>query len=121
MNIKIKDLIVKVKNKTVINGLNLNIKPGEIHVIMGPNGVGKSTLSRVIMGDSSYKVVSGDILVNSTSILDLTTDERARLGIFLSFQNPIDIEGVTEDQRNEILNGAIDNFQKYLFGENLIE
>lgn len=98
MHIKIKDLIVKVKNKTVLNGLNLDINPGEIHVIMGPNGVGKSTLSRVIMGDSSYKVVSGDILVNNKSILDLSTDERARLGIFLSFQNPTSIEGVTNQE-----------------------
>ena len=98
MDIKIKDLVVKVKNKTVLDGLNLNINSGETHVIMGPNGVGKSTLSKVIMGDSSYKVVSGDILVNGNSILDLTTDERARLGIFLSFQNPLDIEGVTNQE-----------------------
>lgn len=98
MDIKIKDLVVKVKNKTVLDGLNLNINSGETHVIMGPNGVGKSTLSKVIMGDSSYKVVSGDILVNGNSILNLTTDERARLGIFLSFQNPLDIEGVTNQE-----------------------
>lgn len=98
MDIKIKDLVVKVKNKTVLDGLNLDINSGETHVIMGPNGVGKSTLSKVIMGDSSYKVVSGDILVNGNSILDLTTDERARLGIFLSFQNPLDIEGVTNQE-----------------------
>ena len=98
MFIKIKDLVVKVKNKTVLDGLNLNINSGETHVIMGPNGVGKSTLSKVIMGDSSYKVVAGDILVNGNSILDLTTDERARLGIFLSFQNPLDIEGVTNQE-----------------------
>lgn len=98
MDIKIKDLVVKVKNKTVLDGLNLDINSGETHVIMGPNGVGKSTLSKVIMGDSSYKVVSGDILVNGNSILNLTTDERARLGIFLSFQNPLDIEGVTNQE-----------------------
>lgn len=98
MDIKIKDLVVKVKNKTVLDGLNLDINSGETHVIMGPNGVGKSTLSKVIMGDSSYKVVSGDILVNGNSILDLTTDERARFGIFLSFQNPLDIEGVTNQE-----------------------
>src|SRR5574344_1904685 len=65
---------------------------------MGPNGVGKSTLSKVIMGDPSYKVVSGDILVDDSSILSLSVDERARLGIFLSFQNPIDVEGVTNQE-----------------------
>ena len=114
MNIKIKDLVVKVKNKIVLDGLNLNIKPGEIHVIMGPNGVGNSTLSRVIMGDSSYKVVSGDILVNNKSILKLTTDERARLGIFLSFQNPISIEGVTNQEFLKMANLILMNV-KWLF------
>ena len=98
MDIKIKNLTVKVKEKTVLEKLNLNIKAGEIHVIMGPNGVGKSTLSNVIMGSSLYEIISGDILVDDKSILKLTTDERARLGIFLSFQNPIDIEGVTNQE-----------------------
>lgn len=98
MDIEIKDLTVKVKEKTVLNNLNLTIKKGETHVIMGPNGVGKSTLSNVIMGSPSYEVISGDILVNNKSILGLTTDERARLGIFLSFQNPIDVEGVTNQE-----------------------
>ena len=104
MDIKIKDLTVKVGNKTVLNKLSLNIKSGEVHAIMGPNGVGKSTLSKVIMGDPVYKVVSGDILVNDKSILELSVDERARLGIFLSFQNPIDIEGVTN---SEFLKNAV--------------
>ena len=109
MDIKIKDLTVKVSNKTVLNRLNLNIKQGEVHAIMGPNGVGKSTLSKVIMGDPSYKVISGDILVNNKSILDLSVDERARLGIFLSFQNPIDIQGVTN---SEFLKMAINSGRK---------
>lgn len=95
MDLEIKDLTVKIKNKTVLDKLNLNIGAGETHAIMGPNGVGKSTLSKVIMGSPLYEVVSGDILVEGSSILNLSTDERARLGIFLSFQNPIDIEGVT--------------------------
>lgn len=98
MDIEIKDLTVKIKDKIVLNKFNLHIKPNEIHVIMGPNGVGKSTLSKVIMGSPSYKVVSGDILVEGKSILNLTTDERARLGLFLSFQNPIGIEGVTNQE-----------------------
>lgn len=98
MNIEIKNLVVKIKDKFVLNDFNLNIKKGEVHVIMGPNGVGKSTLSKVIMGSPEYEVVSGDILVDGKSILSLTTDERARLGIFLSFQNPIDVEGVTNQE-----------------------
>jgi len=98
MNIEIKNLVVKIKDKIVLNDFNLNIKKGEVHVIMGPNGVGKSTLSKVIMGSPDYDVVSGDILVDGKSILSLTTDERARLGIFLSFQNPIDVEGVTNQE-----------------------
>lgn len=98
MDIEIKDLTVKVKEKTVLDNFSLSIKEGETHVIMGPNGVGKSTLSKVIMGSSLYEVVSGDILVNNESILSLSTDERARLGIFLSFQNPIDVEGVTNSE-----------------------
>ena len=98
MNIEIKDLTVKVNEKIVLNKFNLNIKKGEIHVIMGPNGVGKSTLSKVLLNDPSYEVISGDILVDNKSILGLSTDERARLGMFLSFQNPIDIEGVTNQE-----------------------
>lgn len=98
MHIEIKDLEVLVNNKKVLNKLNLSINPGEIHVIMGPNGVGKSTLSKVLMGSEDYKVESGDILVDNKSIKDLETDERAKLGMFLSFQNPIDIEGVTNSE-----------------------
>ena len=106
MDIEIKDLTVEVDKKTVLDKLNLNIKKGEIHALMGPNGVGKSTLSKVIMGDDSYKVKSGDILCNNKSILSLDTSERARLGIFLQFQNPISIEGVTN---GEFLKQAINS------------
>ena len=109
MNIEIKDLTVKVNEKIVLNKFNLNIKKGEIHVIMGPNGVGKSTLSKVLLNDPSYEVVSGDILVDNKSILGLSTDERARLGMFLSFQNPIDIEGITNQ---EFLKMAINSRRK---------
>lgn len=104
--LQIKDLEVKIKEKTVLKNFNLDIPSGEVHVIMGPNGVGKSTLSKVIMGSPEYKVTKGDILFNNKSILNLTTDERARLGIFLSFQNPIEIEGVTN---SEFLRSAINS------------
>ena len=108
--LQIKDLEVKIKEKTVLKNFNLDIPSGEVHVIMGPNGVGKSTLSKVIMGSSEYKVTKGDILFNNKSILNLTTDERARLGIFLSFQNPIEIEGVTNSEfLRSAINSKIDN------------
>ncbi len=93
--LEIKDLTVKVENKEVLNKFNLTINDGEVHVIMGPNGVGKSTLTKVIMNDPNYEVISGDIIYNKESILPLTTDERARKGIFLAMQNPLEIDGVT--------------------------
>ena len=93
--LEIKDLTVKVENKIVLDKFNLVINDGEVHVIMGPNGVGKSTLTKVIMADPNYKVLNGDILYNNESILNLKTDERARLGIFLAMQNPLEISGVT--------------------------
>lgn len=95
MKLQIKNLSVEVQEKEVLNALNLEIKKGEIHAIMGPNGVGKSTLSRVIMGDSNYKVLKGDILFDDQSILTLTTDQRSRLGIFLAMQYPTEIDGVS--------------------------
>lgn len=98
MNVQIKDLQVLIDNKKVLDNLDLNINKGEVHVIMGPNGVGKSTLSKVLMGSDDYTIINGDILIDNTSIKDLSTDERARLGMFLSFQNPIDIEGVTNSE-----------------------
>ncbi len=104
MEIQIVDLSVSVSDKKILDHFNLSIKPGEIHVIMGPNGVGKSTLSKVIMGNSDYKVLNGDILCNGSSILNLDTSERAKLGIFLSFQNPLEIDGVTN---SELLRTAV--------------
>ncbi len=113
MNIKIINLSVKTKEKQILNKLNLEIKEGEIHALMGPNGIGKSTLSKVIMGDTNYTILDGDIKANNQSILSLTTDERARLGIFLSFQNPISIEGVTN---SELLRSAINAKQDETIG-----
>ena len=98
MKLEIKNLNVSVKEKEILNKFSLTIKPGEIHAIMGPNGTGKSTLSRVIMGDEHYTVTSGDILVDGKSILSLETDERAKLGIFLCYQNPVSIEGISNSE-----------------------
>lgn len=93
--LEIKNLTVEIQGKTILKDFNLTINSGEIHTIMGPNGTGKSTLSKVIMGDSNYKIISGDILFNDESILKLAVDERARLGIFLGLQMPLEVEGVT--------------------------
>ena len=93
--LKILNLSVEVKGKRILNNFNLEIKCGEIHAIMGPNGTGKSTLTKVIMGDSSYEIVEGSIEFNGVLLNNLTVDERARLGLFLGLQMPLEIEGVT--------------------------
>ncbi|MCC5814839.1 MAG: Fe-S cluster assembly ATPase SufC [Leptospira sp.] len=93
--LEVKDLHASVDGVAILKGVDLIINPGEIHAIMGPNGSGKSTLSNVLMGHPSYKVESGDILFKGESILDWTTDERARKGMFLSFQYPTALPGIT--------------------------
>jgi len=95
--LEIKDLKATVGSTEVLKNLNLTINKGEIHAIMGPNGSGKSTFSKVIVGHPNYKINNGDILFNGESILSLEPDERARLGIFLAFQYPIELPGVTND------------------------
>ncbi len=91
----INNLNVSIEDKEVLKKFNLEISAGSIHVIMGPNGVGKSTLSRVIMGDDRYKVTSGKILFNSEDITKMPVDARSRLGIFLAMQSPLEIDGVS--------------------------
>lgn len=93
--LKIKNLSIAVEEKTIISDLNLNIPKGEIHVIMGPNGTGKSTICKAIMGDSNYTVKKGIIEFNNEDITKYTPDERAKRGIFLLGQNPTEIKGVT--------------------------
>ncbi|HBB81218.1 MAG TPA: Fe-S cluster assembly ATPase SufC [Cryomorphaceae bacterium] len=93
--IKIKNLHARVEEKEILKGINLEIKPGEVHAIMGPNGSGKSTLSNVIAGREDYKVTGGSIDFEGADLLDLDPEERAHKGIFLSFQYPIEIPGVT--------------------------
>ena len=93
--LNIKNLIVKIGDKTIINDLNLNVKPGEIHAIMGPNGSGKSTLSSVIAGNEDYTISKGVILFKGNNINDLSPEQRAHKGIFLSFQYPIEIPGIS--------------------------
>lgn len=93
--LEIKDLHVSVEEKEILKGVNLTIHSGEIHAIMGPNGTGKSTLSAAIMGNPTYKVTQGEILLDGQNVLDMTVDERARAGLFLAMQYPSEIPGVT--------------------------
>ena len=93
--IKIKELAARVEEKEILRGINLEIKPGEVHAIMGPNGSGKSTLSNVIAGREDYEVTGGSIDFEGEDLLDLNPEERAHKGIFLSFQYPVEIPGVT--------------------------
>ena len=92
--LKINNLKVMINDTVILNNFNLEIKSGEVHAIMGPNGVGKSTLSKVIMGDSNYKIIEGEIYFDDVLINELSVDERARMGIFLGMQLPLEIEGV---------------------------
>lgn len=94
-SLKIDNLCVSVEDKVILKDFCLEIKSGEIHAIMGPNGTGKSTLAKVIMGDPNYKVIKGHIYFNDKEISKLEVDERARLGIFLGMQLPPEVEGVT--------------------------
>ena len=93
--IKINNLQARVEDKEILKGINLEIKPGEIHAIMGPNGSGKSTLSSVIAGREDYEVTGGSIDFEGEDLMDLDPEERAHKGIFLSFQYPVEIPGVT--------------------------
>lgn len=95
MKLEIRNLSVEVDKKIILDKFNLKVDDGQIHAIMGPNGVGKSTLSRVVMGDDRYHVIEGDILFNGESIIKMTVDERSRLGIFLAMQAPQEIDGVS--------------------------
>ncbi|MFP4478752.1 MAG: Fe-S cluster assembly ATPase SufC [Candidatus Izemoplasmatales bacterium] len=95
MMLEFRDLYVSVEGNMILKGINLKVNGGETHAIMGPNGTGKSTLAQVCMGHPKYRVESGDILFDGESIIDKSVDERARLGIFLGMQNPIEVPGVT--------------------------
>ncbi len=91
----VKNLHAGIEEKDILKGINLEIKAGEVHAIMGPNGSGKSTLSSVIAGKEEYEVTNGDIYLNGESILEMDPEERAHEGVFLSFQYPVEIPGVS--------------------------
>ncbi|ASE34755.1 Fe-S cluster assembly ATPase SufC [Mammaliicoccus sciuri] len=93
--LEIKDLHVEIEGKKILKGVDLTIKQGEIHAIMGPNGTGKSTLSSAIMGHPSYEVTQGEVLLDGENVLEMEVDERAQAGLFLAMQYPSEISGVT--------------------------
>ena len=93
--LEIKDLHVSIEEKEILKGVNLTMKTGEIHAIMGPNGTGKSTLSAAIMGNPNYTVTKGEILLDGEDVLEMEVDERARAGLFLAVQYPSEIPGIT--------------------------
>ncbi|MBN8584380.1 MAG: Fe-S cluster assembly ATPase SufC [Ignavibacteria bacterium] len=91
----VKDLFVKVEDKEILKGINLEVNAGEVHAIMGPNGSGKSTLANVIAGKDGYEVTGGSVTMDGMDLLDMSPEERAREGVFLAFQYPVEIPGVS--------------------------
>ncbi len=93
--LKVNDLAVDVEDKEILHGISLTVNKGETHVLMGPNGAGKSTLGNALMGNPQYEITGGNILFNGQDITEEATDKRAKLGMFLSFQNPLEVPGIT--------------------------
>ena len=108
--ISINNLHARVEEKDILKGLSLDIKPGEVHAIMGPNGAGKSTLGNVLAGREGYEVTQGEITFNGKNLLELEPEERAREGIFLAFQYPVEIPGVSNMQ---FLKASVDAVRKH--------
>ncbi len=92
--LEIKNLSAGVEGKQILKGISLTISPGEVHAIMGPNGSGKSTLAAVLAGRAGYEVTGGEVIFDGKDLLDLNPEERAREGVFLAFQYPVEIPGV---------------------------
>ena len=108
--LSIKNLHASVEGKEILKGINLEIKAGEVHAIMGPNGSGKSTLSQVLAGNDAFEVTEGEVTLNGDNLLELETEERAREGIFLAFQYPVEIPGVSNLQ---FLRTAVNAMRKH--------
>ncbi len=108
--LKIRNLHAKVEGREILKGINLEIKPGEVHAIMGPNGSGKSTLANVLAGNQAYEVTQGEVIFEGKNLLEMPPEDRAREGIFLAFQYPVEIPGITN---TTFLKTAIDEIRKY--------
>ncbi|MGE3465757.1 MAG: Fe-S cluster assembly ATPase SufC [Pyrinomonadaceae bacterium] len=98
MLLEVKDLHAGIDGKEILKGLNLQVRKGEVHAVMGPNGSGKSTLAKVLAGHPSYEVISGEVLYEGRDLLELEPDERAREGVFMAFQYPVEVPGVSNSQ-----------------------
>jgi len=107
--LEIRNLHARIENQLILKGLNLVIETGSVHSIMGPNGSGKSTLARVLAGHEAYEVTEGQVLYEGTNLLDMSVDERARAGLFLAFQYPVEIPGVNN---TEFLKAALNAVRK---------
>ena len=114
--LEIRDLHATVEGKEILRGVNLSVKKGEIHAIMGPNGSGKSTLAKVLAGHPAYEVTKGEVLFEGKNLLELAPDERARGGVFLAFQYPVEVPGVSNAQ---FLRLAYNEEQKHFGREEL--
>lgn len=108
--LEIKDLYAKVEDKEILKGLSLSVNPGEIHAIMGPNGSGKSTLASVIAGNENFEVTSGSIHFNGKNLLEMEPEDRAREGVFLAFQYPLEIPGVSNAN---FMKQSVNEIRKY--------
>ena len=121
--LEIKDLYANVQEKQILKGLNLKINKGEVHVIMGPNGAGKSTLASVLVGHPKYEISGGDIIFDGEEINNLAVDERAQKGMFLSFQYPEEIPGLTVEDFLRAAKEAVSGEKQYFmqFHQELVE
>lgn len=108
--LKIKNLHASIEDKQILKGLNLEVKPGEVHAIMGPNGAGKSTLGNVLAGRDAYEVTEGEATLDGIDLLDLSPEDRAREGLFLAFQYPVEIPGVSNIN---FLKTAVNDIREY--------
>ncbi len=108
--LEIRNLHVQVDGHEILRGINLTVRPGEVHSIMGPNGSGKSTLSQVLAGRDTYTVTDGEVLYHGRNLLELAADERACEGVFLAFQYPVEVPGVST---NYFLRAALNSVRKY--------